>query len=419
MKKNNYRATNVKGLNLEKLSNDVFGKEIVFGIDVAKVKQFGCIMDENREVIKTIKWDHPDQSIEVKDLLKKLPMCSIEVAMEPSGSYGDTIKQLFTDDQVEVYRVSPKRSHDAAEVYDGVPSWHDAKSAAIIGKLHLDGASEKWSMKDKQARDLDAVIKTVDMYHRRFIQDHNRLESQMARYWPGINRVIKIQTKTFLKLIVEYGSPAQVAVNSKEAIELMKSTGGHFLKDEKISKVIKLAESTIGIKMTEYEKLELQLLASNTLSVQDELKKAKKRLSKLSETNETIKRLGKVVGITTAAILISTCGDPLKYGYSKQWLKSFGLNLKEKSSGNNKGILKITKRGSGVARHWLYFAALRLIQNDIPTKTWYTKKIKRDGGIKMKGIVGVMRKLVKALWHVARGSEFDSRKMFDMSCLDC
>ena len=95
-----------------------------------------------------------------------------------------------------------------------------------------------------------------------------------------MNRVIKIQTKTFLRLIAEYSSPAQVVGNSKEVIKLMKSTGGHFFKDEKIREVIKLAESTKGIKMTEYEELELKFLDGNTLLVQAELKKAKNRLSK-------------------------------------------------------------------------------------------------------------------------------------------
>jgi len=53
--------------------------------------------------------------------------------------------------------VSPKRSHDAAEVYDGVPSLHDAKSSAIVAKLHLDSASERWAIRTDEARELDAA----------------------------------------------------------------------------------------------------------------------------------------------------------------------------------------------------------------------------------------------------------------------
>ena len=49
--------------------------------------------------------------------------------MEPSGTYGDALRALFVEAGVWVYRISPKRVHDAAEIYDGVPSLHDAKAA--------------------------------------------------------------------------------------------------------------------------------------------------------------------------------------------------------------------------------------------------------------------------------------------------
>ena len=78
----------------------------------------------------------------------------------------------------------------------------------------------------------------------------------------------------------------------------------------------------------------------------------------------------------------------------------------------------ITRRGSGRSRRWLYFAVLRLLQKDKIVKCWYDKKVNRDGGLKMKGLVAIMRKLVKALWYVARGEEFDTGKMFDVRKLN-
>ena len=49
----------------------------------------------------------------------------------------------------------------------------------------------------------------------------------------------------------------------------------------------------------------------------------------------------------------------------------------------------------------------------------YLKKVKRDGGrAKVRAVVAVMRKLVMALWHVARGAEFDARKLFDVRRLE-
>ena len=51
MKKRVYKATNVKKINLEKLVQDVEGKEIVLGVDVAKEDFMAAIMDQDRKVI--------------------------------------------------------------------------------------------------------------------------------------------------------------------------------------------------------------------------------------------------------------------------------------------------------------------------------------------------------------------------------
>ena len=89
------------------------------------------------------------------------------------------------------------------------------------------------------------------------------------------------------------------------------------------------------------------------------------------------------------------------------------MNLKERSSGKHAGQLKITKRGSGRARKYLYLAVLRLIQSDAVFRTWYATKV-AGGMLKGKAIVALTRKLVAGLWHVARGNAFDSRRLFDV-----
>ena len=71
-----------------------------------------------------------------------------------------------------------------------------------------------------------------------------------------------------------------------------------------------------------------------------------------------------------------------------------------------------------MARRYLYLAVLRLLQTDEVIQAWYAKKAKRDGGCKQKAIIAIMRKLVRALWHVARGNAFDSTKLYDVSRLE-
>jgi len=113
----------------------------VFGVDVAKDDFFGVLMKTGCRVIDTIKWIHPQQSRELGNHLLALEVQEMQVVMEPSGTYGDALRGYLTGLGLAVSRVSPKRVHDAAEVYDGVPSLHDAKSAYLIARMHLDGAS--------------------------------------------------------------------------------------------------------------------------------------------------------------------------------------------------------------------------------------------------------------------------------------
>jgi len=124
-----------------------------------------------------------------------------------------------------------------------------------------------------------------------------------------------------------------------------------------------------------------------------------------------------VIGKVTAAVLYMTLGNMEGYDNAGSVAKSLGLNLKERSSGKHKGQLRITKRGSGSARMYLYMAVLRLVQNNTITKAWYQKKIIRDGGLKMKALVAIMRKLAGALWHVGKGAKFDASLLFDTSRL--
>jgi transposase len=136
------------------------------------------------------------------------------------------------------------------------------------------------------------------------------------------------------------------------------------------------------------------------------------RLSALTQADPELHALGVTLGRVTTGLLIAARLDPREYANSSSYCKAFGLNLKEKSSGQHKGQLKITKRGSGPARRDLYLATLRLIQRDEIVKTWFENKGKPNGGgSKQRIVVALMRKLSRALWYVARGQAFDARKL--------
>lgn len=418
MKKRIYRAVDVKALNLDELREVIKNQKIVLGVDVAKEDFFAALMNEKREVLSTIKWKHPMETGMLLDvMLHKLPWSSLDVAMEPSGTYGDALRALFLGNGIKVYRVSPKRCHDAAEVYDGVPSLHDPKAAAIIGRLHLDGASEEWPLPEKAQRELRAAIKTMELYDDAYYRNINRLESLLARHWPEVTRHLKLTSVTLLELIIAFGCPDRVAAEPEKSAELMRRVGRSNLLVEKIDKVVESAQQSMGVPCIEEERRLLVELCSEVRRLQQKARTAQDRVERLTQDTESVDAMVGVIGKKTAAVLHSELGDVSRYDNAGSYVKSMGLNLKEHSSGKHKGKLKITKRGSGTVRMYLYLAVLRLIQNNFIVQAWYQCKIERDGGIKMKAVVAVMRKLARALWHVGQGKRFDAAKLFDVSRL--
>lgn len=419
MKKRIYRGVNVKKVDGEKLSEAVRGKRVVFGLDVAKEAMVGSVAVERDEVILNVKWSHPAETKELLDLVAGLPAASIEVAMEPSGTYGDALKYQFALRGVPVYRVSPKRSHDAAEVFDGVPSWHDVKSAGLLARLHMDGASEPWRDRTDKERELAAAIRTMEIYDGQANNNSNRLEALLARHWPEVTQHLKLKSATLVAMIEHYGSPQRVAIQASQARALMRRVGRGGVKEETIEEIVNSASSTVGVPVIEAEARMLRTIAEEILRCRKAANKARAEVERLSEAHEAAGRMGQTIGKATAAVLVSKTGDPQEYASASSLVKSLGLNLKERSSGKHKGQLKITKRGPSVCRYYLYLAALRLIQDDPVVRAWYGKKVARDGGrMKNKAVIAVVRKLVKGLWHVAQGEPFDSRLLFDTSKLD-
>lgn len=416
MKKGTYRAVQVKDVNIKKLAEAVEGGRVVFAVDIGKSVPFAAVVSEKGEVLITVKWNQPSQTREVVEWLGKLEAKKVEVAMEPSGTYGDALRGLLLLGGYEVYRVSPKRVHDAAEVYDGVPSRHDAKSAAIIAKLHLEGGSEPWPLRPEQDRELRAAVQLMDLHQEQFGRALGRLEALLARHFPELCELLELGSATQRALLEAFGSASEIARRAEEARALMRKVGGHLLGQDKIEAVLQAARQSSGLEPVAGERELLRLLCAELGHQRLEAQRAERRVLKLCEGDETLVSMSTVVGKSSAAGIQAGVGAPKRYAHARQFLKAIGINLKENSSGTaKKGGLHITKRGNSMARRLLFLAALRKVKDDPLVRGWYELRVHREGGSKIKALVAVMRKLASALWHIGvHGGAFDARRLFNV-----
>jgi transposase len=282
----------------------------------------------------------------------------------------------------------------------------------VIGRLYFEGASRVWVEASEQQRSHDAIGRLYRLYQKQHQQQQNRLEAALQRHWPELTGYLDLDSVTLEDLLLSFGSPAELSARAEEGRERMRRISRGKLAADKIEAVLESARQTIGVPCVAAEREYLMALGAELRHSREQKDRVGLRLSALTQADPELHALGVTIGRVTTGLLIAEGLDPRAYANSGSYCKALGLNLKERSSGQHKGQLKITKRGSGPARRDLYLATLRLIQRDEIVETWFENKVKANGGrTKQRIVVALMRKLSRALWHLARGQAFDARRL--------
>jgi hypothetical protein len=262
MGKRRYNSVEFKRVDWHKVGEQMRGSPAVFAPDVAKEDFVATLLDAEQQGLVTLKWRHPGETLEVLDHIGRLGQCCcVEAVMEPSGSYGDALAWRLREAGIALYRVAPKRVHDAAEVFDGVPSLHDAKAAYLIGRLHLQGASQPWPVPSPQRRELVALI--AQLLKERHQGGLNRLEAQLSRHWPESLRMMGLDSVSLHRLIAQYGDAASVGADPQGAAALLRRSGRAGLSEQKIRALVASAPHSLGVPCVPTERALLQWLAED------------------------------------------------------------------------------------------------------------------------------------------------------------
>jgi len=360
MKKRIYRRMPVNQFQPSSISLDEVGARLVFAVDVAKVDMVAAIAGDDGRVLNTIAWKAPSENAAVLGILQAFRAAGflVEVAMEPSGTYGDVLQYHLEKDGFPIFMVSGKRTYDARELYDGVPSLHDAKSAAIIARLHLEGLSKPACAPCPERRQLHAAITIMELHQRRYLQLVGNLESWLARHWPELPALVDLTAASLMALLARIGGPADVAAQRSEAEKLLHGISRGLMDKEKITAILDSAGPSVGVPLMGMERNALMEIAAEAHRALRAFKGAKTELEKLAAPTPAA-AMAPVIGRTTAAIVYTDVGDANLYSSAGSFVKAMGMNLKEKSSGTIKGQIKITKRGSSRVRHYLWLAVFR------------------------------------------------------------
>lgn len=416
-----YKRVKVKLVDVDQLSAKAKGAgKISLGLDIAK-----------HEIVACLRWgqDHFEQPWSVSnpfeiDALVELCVelkkeCEVIVSLESTGTYGDAVRQAFTVAKIPLMRVSGKYVADYKEIFDGVPSQHDGKDAAMIAELAAHGKGATWNYvpDSDQLAQVRYHVRSMDHAKNDFIRLIGKLEASVTRNWPELTRDLELTSPTALKLLSNYGSPAAAGADKDLEKQLRKWASKLAL--SKIERIVDNARSSAGIPMDSYEVLWVKELAGAAIAANRKAVGCSKAIEEILLKDALWGKYVKSVGAGTLGVFLTTVGDLRKYPNGGSLLKALGLNLMERSSGARKGELAITKRGPSQARRWLYYWALREVQKP-ELKEWYFRYHATEPGKpgighrKMKGLIYLMRKLMRSLRRaVCDGVNFDYTKVVE------
>lgn len=414
MRSRAYGSVAVNQVDVAKLAESRPGQDVVVGMDIGKYRLMGVCRWADGKYERPWRVANP---LEVPALVERLKQLGqgrrLRVALEPSGTYGDALRQALHDAGIAVERISPKAAHDYAEIFDGVPSQHDGKDAAVVAELAATGKGKPWVYEAVDAWEQELVywVERLAWFQRIYTTGLGALEALLGRHWPEAAEVLAVSSATLLRALARYGGPAALAADAASAKRLQQ-WGGHYLSAEKVEALLAGARTSVGVRQGVWERRRLREQAEQVDAARREAARCKRQLGRLAQGHAVLEAQGRVVGVATACVLWACVGDPRDYHCAEAYRKAMGLNLAERSSGTYQGKLKISKRGQPRARQWLYLASLRLVQQ-AGVSAWYHAKKARDANQAKRALVAVMRKLALALYPVGvNGSAFDARRLF-------
>ena len=414
MKSRAYRAVDVNRVEAGVWLKERGDSAVYAGLDVGKESIFCTLRWSAGDFDRPWLVRNPSGVVRLAELLSVVGQGRpLIVAMEPTGTYGDPLRQALDRAGLLVHRVSPKMASDYAEVFDGVPSQHDGKDAGVIAELAAQGRSWPWPMPvaTEEEQELAYQVEWLDGQRRQMMLWCGRLEALLSRHWPEATRAVPLRSGTLLRCLKQYGGPRGLAA-APDAVDQLQRWSRQCLSAEKAEALVSGARQTVGVAMGQWDEERLRRYAEEIHNCHTKMEAAKRRMRELTRNHAVIGAMGEVVGVATACVLWVELGDPSTYHCGAAYRKAMGLNLAERSSGKWQGKLKISKRGSSTVRRWLYLAALRWVKEE-PVHSWYVHQKAQRRGEGKPAVIGVMRKLALALYHVGgRRRPFDRNQLY-------
>jgi transposase len=384
---------------------------LIVAVDVGMEANRGYCTTPDGRSSKTFKFDNTragmDKLWEMIVINKNRFKCNeVLIGYESTGPYGEPMLHYLMDKPVKIVQVNPMHTKRVKEINDNSPLKTDDKDPRVIADIIRWGRALSIVIPEGDAAHLRRLTNSRERHVREKTALVNQLQQLVFLLFPEFRTVMKdIKCKTPLYLLKKYQTPEVISGLDQQVLgeEMRKHSQGRF-REQHAAILINLAKNTVGIREgaaglsmdIRHILIQLEMVIGLIAELESEMEIA---LGRIPYGSKLLSIKG--LGIASVAGIIGEIGDFKKFKTRSEIMKLAGLDLYEISSGKMKGLRRISKRGRGLLRKILYYAAIQTIRKNGILHDYYTRLT--DGGMKrMKALVAVSRKLLGIIYAIVR-----------------
>jgi transposase len=331
------------------------------------------------------------------------------VGFESTGSYGEPLAHYLKSKNIPIVQINPMHTKRLQELCDNSPNKTDKKDPKVIADIMQLGRTLNIIIPEGNI----AELRRLSHARKRHIESRTRLfnktHSLVIVIFPEFTNVMKtIRRKSSIYLMQNHPTPENIKeLGVNNLTKILKKISKSNLGQTRAEELYKTACNSVGVKEGSHSiSLEIKQLMESITLLTKQISEIdlliSSYLNQIPE-NKYIQSIKGIGEITTAGI-IGEIADFSKFGTSAQLEKLAGLNLFERSSGNFRSKLRISKRGRSYLRSLLYFTTLRLVRKDGIYHEDYKRQVDA-GKIKNKVLIAMSRKLLRTIYSLVKNEK--------------
>ena len=404
---------------------DASGFAYVVGIDMgSQAYVYSVLQPDKRPVGKPTELANNRAGFEqLHGCLRQLGVAPerVLIGLEATSRYSENLYQFLSEQGYPLCLLHPRQTHQFAQ-QRGLRAKTDRLDATTIARLLLSGEARRGYVPDE----LIATYREVARLHSQLADDsaryQNQIQALLVVLFPEFVQVTARPCRpTALALLKRYPSAQAIVEALVEALTatLRALAPRHYGRPTAQALVRLASQSAASGLATGARSLSLHVLCDQLEHTLANLAQVEHELDQLLDRDQGASNLKSTpeFGRKTVAVLRAELGDVTRFQRVDQVVAYVGLDLQVRQSGQWKGQVKLSKRGSGRVRRVLYMAALRSIRLPASAFGAYYRRLIGRGMKARDALMAVMRKMLIVAYHLLRSNEtYDPTKVCAVAC---